>query len=188
MSEEGIMRKYIHYDKLSGEIKDAIYLYWDTLKQSNPALKFDEAMEDWFMHQFDGFMIARYHIRGDNLRKHFRLDVEIPIRIVELLIESSKDEAEAMELIGTIVNISKGGLYFISDMPLELSSIIRVVIDFGAVDDELSDVEALAMVVRHDTRDDKKYGIGVMFSSIYDNGKHNLNIFILKNLSYYLYS
>ena len=45
MSEEGIMRKYIHYDKLSSEIKDAIYLYWGTLKQSNPALKFDEAME-----------------------------------------------------------------------------------------------------------------------------------------------
>jgi len=82
MSEEGIMRKYISYDKLSGEIKDAIYLYWDTLKQGNPALKFDEAMEDWFMHQFDGFMIAKYHIRGDNLRKHFRLDVRFPYALL----------------------------------------------------------------------------------------------------------
>jgi len=186
--EEGIMRKYIRYDKLSAEIKDAIYKYWEVAKQKKPDTALDDAMEDWFLHQFDAFMIAKYHTQGDNLRKHFRLDVEIPIRVVELLIESSKDEAEALELIGTIVNISKGGLYFISDIPLELSSIIRVVIDFRAVDTELTDIEALAMVVRQDKRDDNKYGIGVMFSSIYDNGKRNLNIFILKNLSYYLYS
>ncbi len=188
MNQEGIMRKYIHYDKLSAEIKDAIYQYWDTLKQKKSDAKFEDAMEDWFLHQFDAFMIARFNTRGDNMRKHFRLDVEIPIRVVELLIESSKDEAEALQLIGTIVNISKGGLYFISDISLELSSIIRVVIDFRAVDKELTDIEALAMVVRQDKRDDNKYGIGVMFSSIYDNGKRNLNIFILKNLSYYLYS
>jgi hypothetical protein len=186
--EEGIMRKYIRYDKLSAEIKDAIYTYWEAAKQKKPDTALDDAMEDWFLHQFDAFMIAKYHTKGDNMRKHFRLDVEIPIRVVELLIESSKDEVEALELIGTIVNISKGGLYFISDIPLELSSIIRVVIDFRAVDTELTDIEALAMVVRQDKRDDNKYGIGVMFSSIYDNGKRNLNIFILKNLSYYLYS
>lgn len=182
------MRKYIRYDKLSADIKDAIYTYWEQLKQKQPDTALDDAMEDWFLHQFDAFMIAKYHTRGDDMRKHFRLDVEIPIRVVELLIESSKDEPEALELIGTIVNISKGGLYFISEIPLELSSIIRVVIDFRAVDNELTDIEALAMVVRQDRRDDGTYGIGVMFSSIYDNGKRNLNIFILKNLSYYLYS
>lgn len=182
------MKKYISYDKLSAEIKDAIYKYWEVEKQKKPDTALDDAMKEWFLHHFDAFMISQYHTKGDNMRKHFRLDVEIPMRVVELLIESSKDEAEALELIGTIVNISKGGLYFISDIPLELSSIIRVVIDFRAVDNELTDVEALAMVVRQDKRNDNKFGIGVMFSSIYDNGKRNLNIFILKNLSYYLYS
>ncbi len=182
------MRKYISYDRLSADIKDEIYKYWEAAKQKNPRIALEDAMEEWFLHQFDAFMIAKYHTVGDNMRKHFRLDVEIPIRVVELLVESSKDEAEALELIGTIVNISKGGLYFISDTPLELSSIIRVVIDFRAVDNELTDIEALAMVVRHDKRENNKYGVGVMFSSIYDNGKRNLNIFILKNLSYYLYS
>ena len=186
--KEVIMRKYIHYDKLSSEIKDAIYKHWEVKKQKNFDVTLDEAMEEWFLYHFDDFMMAKYHSKSNNLRKHFRLDVEIPIRVVELLIESSKDETQAMELIGTILNISKGGLYFISDIPLELSSIIRVIIDFRSIDEELTGVEALAMVVRQDKREDNKYGIGVMFSSIYDNGKHNLNIFILKNLSYYLYS
>lgn len=188
MGEEGIMREYIHYDKLSKEIKQEIYRYWDGQKKEKPDISFEDVMEDWFLHQFDAYMISKYQPKNDNLRKHFRLDVEIPIRVVDLLIESSKEEAEALELIGTVVNISKGGLYFISNTLLELSSIIRVVIDFRSVDNEFTDIEALAMVVRQEKRDDNTYGIGVMFSSIYDNRKHNLNIFILKHLSYYLYS
>lgn len=181
------MRKHIQYDKLSVEIKESIYRYWDAMKHEKPSLELDDAMEDWFAQEFDTFIISKY-TDGGNIRKHFRLDVEIPIRVVDLLIESSKDEAAAMELIGTIMNISKGGLYFISDIQMELSSIIRVVIDLRAVDNELAEIEALAMIVRRDKQTDGRYGLGVMFSSIYDNGKRNLNIFILKNLSYYLYS
>jgi hypothetical protein len=74
-----------------------------------------------------------------------------------------------------------------SYQPFEVSSIIRLVVDLSVVDSELSSVDALAMVVRVD-KSAEGYGIGVMFSSIYDENKKNLNIFILKNLSYYLYS
>ncbi|MFW5860861.1 MAG: PilZ domain-containing protein [Spirochaetota bacterium] len=182
------MREYIRYEKLSSEIKDAISIHYDQLKKNNNDIDFDDAVSDWFENNFDGWILERFQkdSRGD-LRKHYRLDVEVPIRVVETLIESSSEETPAIDFVGTIVNISRGGLYFISVQPFEVSSIIRLVIDLSAIDSELSSVEALAMVVRVD-KSGEGYGIGVMFSSIYDENKKNLNIFILKNLSYYLYS
>ncbi len=182
------MREYIRYEKLSSEIKDAISLHHEELRKKNENVDFDIAVEDWFEQKFDEWILKRFKTedQGD-LRKHYRLDVEVPIRVVETLIESSSEETAAIDFVGTIVNISRGGLYFISANPFEISSIIRLVIDLSAIDSELSSVEALAMVVRVDKLPEG-YGIGVMFSSIYDDNKKNLNIFILKNLSYYLYS
>jgi hypothetical protein len=49
-------------------------------------------------------------------------------------------------------------------------------------------VEALAMVIRTDKINGDEYGIGIMFSSIYGQNKERLDLFILKNLSYYIYS
>ncbi len=182
------MREYIRYEKLSSEIKDAISTHHDQMKKSNNDADFDDAVTDWFENEFDKWILERFKKdnRGD-FRKHYRLDVEIPIRVVETLIESSSEETPAIDYVGTIVNISRGGLYFMSYQPFEVSSIIRLVVDLSVVDSELSSVDALAMVVRVD-KSAEGYGIGVMFSSIYDENKKNLNIFILKNLSYYLYS
>ncbi|RPI91221.1 MAG: PilZ domain-containing protein [Spirochaetales bacterium] len=125
--------------------------------------------------------------RADVRRKHFRLDIEVPVRIVETLIESSKDETEAFDFVGTLINISKGGFYFKFSQPMEISSIIRVHIDLSAMDVELRDIEALAMVVRADRLPDNSYGVGVMFSSIYDEHREKLEMFIFQNLAYYIY-
>jgi hypothetical protein len=181
-------QSYIKYEDLSSDIKNEILGYHRSTAPSSSEASMDESVAEWFDKKFDEWLIRKYSGRGeDSRRRHFRLDVEIPIRIIDTLIESSSEDHHAMEFVGKIVNISRGGLYFKYGKPIELSSIIKVVIDFRNVDKELSDVEALAMVIRADRIRDEDFGIGIMFSSIYGAEKDKLDLFILKNLSYYLY-
>ncbi|HNW29725.1 MAG TPA: PilZ domain-containing protein [Spirochaetota bacterium] len=180
---------FIKYEKLSNEIKDEIHKYHQSMKAQKSEAVFDESIAEWFENRFDEWLLKRYSSdEHQGRRKFFRLEVEIPIRIIDTLIESSRDDKHAMEFIGKIVNISRGGLYFKSSKPIEISSIIKVIIDFSGVDKDLNEVEALAMVIRSDKLPEEDYGIGIMFSSIYEPNKERLDLFILKNLSYYIYS
>lgn len=186
---DGMKHSYIKYEKLSSDIKDEINHYHTSLTSNETEPSFDESIAEWFEKKFDEWLIKKYSKNeSPSRRKHFRLDVEVPIRIVDTLIESSSDDRHAMEFVGKIVNISRGGLYFKSSVPIEISSIIKVIIDFSGVDKELNGVEALAMVIRTDKINGDEYGIGIMFSSIYGQNKERLDLFILKNLSYYIYS
>lgn len=189
-AERNVMKNpYIKYEKLSGEIKEAISQYHKTMAAAKSEASLDESTAEWFEQKFDEWLIAKYSQPGQvSRRKHFRLEVEIPIRIIDTLIESSGDDQHAMEFVGKIVNISRGGLYFKYGKPIEISSIIKVLIDFSDKDRELGGVEALAMVIRSDRLAEGDYGIGIMFSSIYGDSKEKLDLFILKNLSYYIYS
>ncbi len=180
--------RFIKYEKLSNQIKNEINEYHKEVLQSKNDASFDESMSRWFAGQFDDWLIKNFDkTRKLSGRKHFRLDVEIPIRIIETLIESACDDTNAFEFVGKIVNISRGGLYFKYKKPIEISSIIKVFIDFTDVDRDLREVEALAMVVRSE-KIKNEYGIGIMFSSIYGDNKEKLDLFILKNLSYYIYT
>jgi hypothetical protein len=187
---ESIMKhEYIKYEKLSGDIKNEIAQFHKTEMERNAAATMDESMAKWFEQKFDEWLNRKFMPKGDTgRRRHFRLNVEVPIRIIDTLIESSKEDSHAIEFVGKIVNISRGGLYFKYHEPIEVSSIIQVLIALSDIDSDLSDVEALAMVIRTDRLNDKEYGIGIMFSSIYDTSKNSLELFILKNLSYYIYS
>lgn len=189
MERAGMKHSFIKYEKLSNEIKQEIHNFHQSMVASRSEAHFDESMTEWFENRFDEWLLKRYS-SGDQSgrRKFFRLEVEIPIRIIDTLIESSRDDKHAMEFIGKIVNISRGGLYFKSSKPIEISSIIKVIIDFSGVDSEMNEVEALAMVIRSDKLPEDDYGIGIMFSSIYEPNKERLDLFILKNLSYYIYS
>ncbi len=182
-------RELIKYENLSRELKEEIEKYYAAEKDKAASLSIEEGMVRWFRDSFDNWLIKRFG-QGDseNKRKHFRLEVEVPIRIIDTLIESSGNDKDAMDLIGNVINISRGGLYFIYNSPIEVSSIIKVIIDLSKKDNELSEIEALAMVVRVDKLDDSDYGIGIMFSSIYDSVRENIDVFILKNLANYLYS
>lgn len=131
---------------------------------------------------------AKSDRRAAPRRKKYRLDIEVPVRIVETLIESSSDDREAIDFIGTLVNISRGGFYFRSAKEFEPSSIIRVNIDLSKLDPDLRDIEALAMVIRSERLTPEYYGVGVMFSSIYHEAKEKLDTFIFKHLAYYVYS
>ena len=44
------------------------------------------------------------------------------------------------------------------------------------------------MVVRCDPVENDHFGIGLMFSSVYDEDKMTLDLFIFKNLAYFMYS
>ncbi len=180
---------FIKYEKLSQDIKQEINSYHQSVAAAKSEAIFDESMAEWFENRFDEWLLKRYSGNEQlGRRKFFRLEVEIPIRIIDTLIESSRDDKHAIEFIGKIINISRGGLYFKSSKPIEISSIIKVVIDFSGVDKDLNEVEALAMVIRSDKLQEGDYGIGIMFSSIYEPNKERLDLFILKNLSYYIYS
>lgn len=178
------IKKFIKYEELSSDIKSEIDHFHSC---SGGERCIDDSMSEWFENRFDEWLSSKY-MQGDSRRRHFRINVEIPLKIIDTLIESSGEDADAMELVGNVVNISKGGLYFKYVRPIELSSIIKVLINLSGIDPEIESVEALAMVVRVDLLDDNSYGIGIVFSSIYDFDRINLNMFILKNLSNFLYN
>jgi hypothetical protein len=181
--------RYIKYEKLSKGIKDEITLFRQKLVKEKQDITLESAMILWFDTKFDEWLVTHYAKEaGANKRKHFRLDVELPLKVINTLIESSADDVEAMNLVGRVVNISRGGLYFKYHAAIEISSIIKVVMDFGEIDGDLDPVEALAMVVRMDMLGENEFGIGVVFSSIYEGNKESLDVFILKNLSYYIYT
>ena len=181
--------RYIKYESLSNDIKKEIEVFHQSKSKNSGDQKIENTMLEWFEEKFDEWLIVRFKkTDDDSRRKHFRLDVEIPIKIVETLIDSSYDDDHVLELVGQVVNISRGGLYFRYNHEIEISSIIKVIIDLSTLDDALDNIEALAMVIRVDKIDEDDYGIGIMFSSIYESNKEDLNIFILKNLSNYMYS
>ncbi len=182
------MRKHIKYEDLSGDIKREIELFYDACQKKDRDLRFEDAMMMWFDDKFEQWMIDRCSSDIDqDKRKNIRFEIEVPIRVVETLVESSLDEDEALNMIGTIVNISRGGLYFKSRESLRKSSIVRIEIDLSSVDSELTCIEALAMVVRIDELGGGENGIGVMISSIYDDHRDHLDLFVFKNLAYYVY-
>ncbi|MBN2403301.1 MAG: PilZ domain-containing protein [Spirochaetes bacterium] len=181
------MKDDIKYEKLSQSIKSEINKYYNKEKKKNSGLTIEDAMFRWFDNVFDKW-IAKTYLKGrlKDKRKYFRLDIEIPVRITKTLIESSKEEAAALDLVGTIQNISRGGLYFKSKNHIEISSIIMIKIDLSSADRKLNDVEALAMVIRSDKLHKNEFGIGLMFSSIYDKNKENLDLFIFRNVAHHM--
>jgi len=181
------VNKKIKYERLSKDIKIEIENY--TKNEENKKLTTEEAMLSWFDEKFEDWIIVKYGSKdSDERRKNFRLDVEIPVKVVETLIESSSEDVDSDNIMGTILNISRGGVYFKYEKPIEISSIVKVLIDLSLVDKELSNIEALAMVVRVDNISDNKFGIGIMFSSTYENAKKSLDLFIFDNIAYYLYN
>jgi hypothetical protein len=181
------MNVSIKYEQLSGEIKDEITRFHEKQNAAGKRWSIEESMRTWFESNFDSWIETRF-APSDIKRRFHRVDIELPIRVVDMLIESDGDDDSDMDFLGTIVNISKGGLFFKSKRSFELSSIIKVVIDLSCVDPDLSQIEALAMVVRCDSLEGGAFGIGLMFSSVYDDDKVTLDLFIFKNLAYFMYS
>ncbi len=183
---ENMEKNFINYHDLNDEIKREIDHIVEKSKKEGVELDFKTAALEWFDTSFDEWIQKKYSSGRKNERKHFRMDIEIPVRIIERLVDSDGNESEEIDFVGKIVNISRGGFYFYSLEHINPSSIIRVVIDLSTIDKDLSEIEALAMVVRSEKLNGQGFGVGVMFSTIYDESKKNLDVFIFKNVAYHL--
>ncbi len=182
------MQTHIKYNELSADIRREIDEYYSRCILSNPEHTIEQAMSEWFDQSFDVWLNQKYCQSGSKNRKHFRFNIEIPVKVVERLIDSDSTESEEMDYVGTILNISRGGFYFRSREVFSISSIIKVIVDLSSIDKSLDNLEALAMVVRFDKSGDDTYGVGVMFSSIYNEDRQNLDVFIFKNVAYHISS
>ncbi|MCP4131459.1 MAG: PilZ domain-containing protein [bacterium] len=182
------MQENIKYEKLSAEIKKEIEEFHTTALMERGDRSLEDSMKDWFNGEFDNWLNNRFLKKGDSSRrKHFRLDVELDIKIVETLIEPTEEGAAKEKSSGSVINISKGGLYFKSKAPIKISSMVQVVLDLSKSDKTMESLEALAMVVRADKLSGGDFGIGLVFSNIHDKNK-NLELFFLKKLGEYMYS
>lgn len=182
------MKKKLKYEDLSKDIKQAIDTFRSEEESSGVSIGRDAAMETWFRDHFEDWLNGRTKADSRNKRKHRRLDIELPLSVAEVIVESSGEEPHVDDLVGTIINISRGGFYFFTRQPIPVSTIIKVAIDFSAMDPELQGIEALAMVVRSEAQSHGRFGVGVMFSSIYDEEKESLELFIFKQLAYHMHA
>jgi len=182
------MKNSINYSELNNEIKREVERFLELSRKESPEMSLEDATLQWFDRKFDAWMLEKYNRDRKSKRKHFRFDIEIPVKVVERLIDSDSPDSEELDYVGTILNISRGGFYFKSAENINPSSIIRVVIDLSSIDPGLGGVEALAMVVRSDRINGDGHGVGVMFSSIYDEDRQNLDVFIFKNVAYHFYT
>lgn len=175
----------IDFKNLNSEIRDEIDRYRSRIKADS----YDDALKKWFDERFDDWMSRRLSQGGggSSQRKHYRLDIKIPVSINKTLIDAEDDDQIAAELVGKTVNISRGGLYFVSWRRFEISSILKVSINLSKVEQSLEDVEALVMVSRLESFDDGTFGIGVTFSSIYEHDAQTLEVLMLNYLSYYMH-
>jgi len=177
---------FIRFEQLSDEIREEIQQFHKESKGSERSL--EQSTQQWFTDYFDAWLRTRFPNEADsgNNRQHYRLEIELPVSIVETLIDTKADDEHSKNIVGHAVNISRGGLYFIFENPIERSSIIKIMIDLHSDDGKKNSIEVLAMVVRCDKLEEG-YGIGIMFSSIYDRERESLDLFFLKKLALYLY-
>jgi hypothetical protein len=179
------MSTKIKYEELTMSMKGEIEKFFNSEKESNKELRFEDAMEIWFESEFEQWVIDRTKGPLRERRKNFRFDIELPVKIVETVNEKSKsNKADSLKQVGDIVNMSKSGLYFKSKKPLKVSSVVKILIDFSKIDKELDSVDALAMVVRVDKLGNGEYANSVMFSKINDNAKKNMNYYIFKSMAF----
>lgn len=177
------MKKIIQYTEISDELKAEIEAYQETLPVDERKQVTDLLKTTWLDDFIENWLSSRLH-EGKNKRRHLRFDVQLPLRIVDIIIDSKEAELIEEGFVGTVLNMSKGGFYFVSKFPLKAASIIKIVIDLSPVDKKIDQLEALAMVVRSDkNKDSDDYGIAVTLSSIYDDDKEKLDYLILKHLS-----
>jgi c-di-GMP-binding flagellar brake protein YcgR len=171
------------YNELSSDIQKEVVRF----HAENPdGRSLDQSAKLWFETCFDSWLSGRLNIESSNVRKHFRLDIEIPVHVSDVLVESESDDDAEDYFGGTTVNISRGGLFFISHRPIDHASVLKIVVDMSSLDKVFPSFEAMAMVVRCTQISDGKYGIGLMFSTIYQDDKDTLNLFIFKNIAKYL--
>lgn len=203
------MEKIFKYEDLYQPIKDEIKKYYENKKTSNNKLQLKDAMEQWFSDEFEDWMDdhatksdRRYkeERRNKNLsvvenrrmefrrkaqrRKNLRFNIELPVKLAETIQEEASDASAIRDFMGTSENICDGGLYFKSKVPLKVSSVIQVILDFSKIGKGFENIIANAMIVRTSKLPNGEYGISMMFSKVDEQDKANLNYQIFRSLAF----
>lgn len=179
----------IKYEKLSSELKQEIEKFHKQYIQeiNDDDINIKESIDLWFEKHFEDWLNANYSVEKNQKREYARVDIELPIKVVDTLVDGVDHDQFGLDFIGTATNISRGGLYFNTNKPIEKSSIIKVIVDMSSIDQSLENINALAMVMRVEKIDDDNYGVGIMFSSIDEEKQSTLDTNIFKNFAYFLY-
>ena len=204
------MEKIFKYENLYQPIKDEIKKYYENKKASNKKLQLEDAMKQWFCDKFEDWMDdhvtksdRRYKTERRNKslsvaenrrmearrkaqrRKNLRFNIELPVKLAETIRKAASDASTIRDCMGSSENISDGGLYFKSKVPLKVSSVIKVILDFSKIGKGFENIIiANAMVVRTSKLPNGEYGISIMFSKVDEQDKSNLNYQIFKSLAF----
>ncbi|MFW5807480.1 MAG: PilZ domain-containing protein [Spirochaetota bacterium] len=177
----------ISYNDLSDKIRAEVELYHEQKVKNGFARDLHSSIREWFDTRFEAWYRQNNPgNNGYNKRNNIRIDVKLPVTVADTLVETLHASENDFDLAGTVLNISRGGLYFVSKIPYQISTILRIKINFGALDSRYSDVDALTMVTRCEKLSDGTFGIGVAFSSIYDDERDTLDMFIFKQLTMFI--
>lgn len=191
MSSLSIIQKenMIPYESLSKEIKNEIEHFHEQKVRKGFARDLRATTKEWFDTHFEEWVVQNNPLfTTEGQRKNIRIDIELPLTVADTLIDNEQSAAQEFDIVGNIQNISRGGLYFKTDTPYNASTILKLRIDFSTLDPAFPEVEALAMVVRCDQLSDSVYGVGVAFSSVYDDERDTINMFIFKQLIRYIHN
>ncbi|MBN2436220.1 MAG: PilZ domain-containing protein [Spirochaetes bacterium] len=179
------MNNMICFNKLSNIIQNEIIEYHEKKVRSGNTKDINDSVKQWFDNCFEQWLRNKGYV-GDkeNKRMFTRIEIEIPLKVSQTLIDD--DETDSPEILTRILNISRGGMFFRSPVPFKISSIIKVEICLSDVEEIWYDIEALAMITRCVKISDNVFGVGVTFSSIYNESMDSLSLFIFKHLVYYI--
>lgn len=172
--------KEFNYSDLSSSIKEEFNNYISEKGYSINDIDIDSELDKWFEQEFEDWYLKKYE--NDNKRKNIRINIDLPVIVSDTLIDSETDEEIESEIFGEMLNLSRRGLYFRSSVPVKKSSIIKVKLTLDEEHYSEDVVEALAMVVRIDNLDNGEYGLGLMFSTVYDGNQNKINTFVFKRL------
>lgn len=205
------MKKIIKFEDLYQPIKTEVKKYYKNKKALNNELQLKDATDMWFYNEFEGWMdehatksdrryeherrnhnvLMATENRGGEVRrkvlrrKKMRFNIELPVKAVETVRKASSNASVIKKYLGRSENVKDGGLYFKSKVPLAVSSIIRVVLDFSKIDKGFKNIVANAMVVKVTKLSNGKYWISMMFSKINEKNGANLNTQIFKSLAFH---
>ncbi len=176
----------ISYESLNTKLQKEISRYHDEKVKNGFARNLETSTKEWFHERFENWLKDNKYVEVDTNRKNMRINVELPVTIAETLIDSTHASKQDEQLLGMVTNISRGGIFFTSDKKYEVSSVLKLRINFSQIDSDYPEVDALALVVRCEPVSDQAYGIGVAFSSLYDDNSETISMFIFKQMIAYI--
>lgn len=182
------MKEVKTYEGLALQIKEEINNYLISKHEYGLGTDLPTATREWFSSNFEEWLVRNHFVEQDlQSRSNLRIDLELPIRVDDIVVEGENvNSSDSEDLLGTVINISRGGIYFRTARAFQESTILKVNVDLSSVDLTLDSIKALVMVTRCERIQEGVFGVGIIFSTIYENNQEALDLFIFKHLANHL--